>query len=1064
VSLPAFSVRQVVLVNLLFVILMFAGVTILQRIPIDLYPDISFNSAEITTVWSGASPDEVERLVSQKIEDEIQDVVGIKEMFSFSSAGLSEINVEWEETLSEIEYEAALSDLRAAIDRVDDLPDDAEVPVLRELSVSEVYHVGQITVADVAGVGEYALREVARDMKDRLERIPGLRKLELRGAREREIRVLVDKDRALQYDLTLAEISRIIEQNNQNFAGGSFTNPLDQEITVRGLGQFRSPEALARTVVKKNRDGSHVELGDVAEVRSDFAKRRIFSRFDGDRAIVLGISKEADHDLMTLLADVRGFLAGYDKLLPDGIEATLTWDASGYVGARMSILFWNLVIGIVLVVFVLWLTVGFRNALLAIVGVPFSFLTALILFPIFDITINSLSLIGFVLVSGMLVDDAIIILENIYRHVESGEPLRQAVVKGAEEVMWPVTAAIFTTMAAFIPLLTVTGSSGEFMSILPKTVIVCLLGSLLEALVILPAHYLDFGSREKAADVIARGSDSWSYRARARIERTLDAARDRYGGLQHRVLQHRYAFLAACLAALFMGVGVSRHVPLELFPGDFNQLFVSLEAPTDYGIDQTDEVVARIEKALEPLRDEISHVSTTVGVGLNSDEIPILGVNNGLLSVAFPFTHENIADPDRMLRLVRARMAEMEAEDPEGIGSLLVFPPRNGPPIGKPVAIRIQSDDYDQAKEIAAAMKADLAGMPGVFNIEDNVPVGPRELRVALDEHRASLHGLTFQDVGFALMVANEGVVPSTYKDPGSDEDVDIRVQLRGDQRDSIHELMDVDLRTREGHLVKLGDVATIELERGYQRLYHYDSNRAVVVYADVDGDQATSTSANAAMRARYRDIPERYPGANLVFGGEFQATAQAMSDIVRAIGLAVLAIYAILATQFRSYLQPLIVMSVICFSFIGVALGMFVMGYPMTMYVLFAIVGLAGIVVNDSLVLIDFVNQERAQGVPAREAVRSASRKRFRPILLTTVTTVTGLLPMALGISGYSLIFGPFAAAVVFGLVVASGLTLFVVPSLYLALEDLQRWTRGDPPVEVRPALPLPAVGGGGR
>ncbi len=927
--------------------------------------------------------------------------------------------------------------------------------------MSEVYHVGQISVADVDGVGEYALREVARDMKDRLERISGLRKVELRGAREREIRVLVDRDRLLQYDLALAEISRVIEQNNQNFAGGSFTDPLDQEITVRGLGQFRSPEELARTVVKKNRDGSHVELGDVASVRSDFEKRRVFGRYNGDPAIVLGISKEADHDLMTLLADVRTFLADHDALLPAGIEATLTWDASGYVGARMSIMFWNLLIGIAFVVLVLWLTVGFRNALLAIVGVPFSFLTALLLFPLFDITINSLSLIGFVLVSGMLVDDAIIILENIYRHVEAGEPRHDAVVKGAEEVMWPVTAAIVTTMAAFIPLLTVTGTSGEFMAILPKTVIVCLLGSLLEALVILPAHYIDFGSRHKAADVIARGGGSWSYRTRARIERTLDRMRDGYSRAQQRVLDHRYAFLTACAGALFLGLGLFRHVPLELFPGDFNQLFVSIEAPTDYGIDQTDALVRRIEASLEPIRDELTYVSTNTGVALNSDEIPIVGVNYGMLNLAFPTTRENIADPDRVLNLVRQRMQEVAEEESDDLASLLVVPPRNGPPIGKPVAIRIQSDDYDQAKEIAAAMKADLAAMPGVFNIEDNVPVGPRELRVALDEHRASIHGLTFEDVGFALMVANEGFVPSTYKDPFSDEDVDIRVQLRPEQRDSIRDLLDVELRTPQGYLVKLGDVARIELERAYQRLYHYDGNRAVVVYADVDGDQATSTSVNETMKARYRDVPERYPGVNLVFGGEFQATAQAVSDIVRAIGLAVLAIYAILATQFRSYAQPLIVMSVICFSFIGVALGMYVMSYPLTMYVLFAIVGLAGIVVNDSLVLIDFVNQERSRGTPALEAVRSASRKRFRPILLTTVTTITGLAPMAVGISGYSLIFGPFAAAVVFGLLVASGLTLFVVPSLYLALEDVTSRLQSRSAAER--ALPVPVVGGGG-
>jgi multidrug efflux pump subunit AcrB len=307
------------------------------------------------------------------------------------------------------------------------------------------------------------------------------------------------------------------------------------------------------------------------------------------------------------------------------------------------------------------------------------------------------------------------------------------------------------------------------------------------------------------------------------------------------------------------------------------------------------------------------------------------------------------------------------------------------------------------------------------------VPFGPRELRVALDDHRASIHGLTFEDVGFALMAANDGVVPSTFKDPDSDEDVDIRVLLQEDQRGSIADLMDVRIRTPAGYQVELGDVADIGLERGYERLYHFGAQRAVVVYADVDNEEATSVSVNEEMRARFRDVPQRYPGVNLVFGGEFQATDDAFADMRRAFLLAVVAIFAILAAQFRSYTQPLIVMSVIVFSFIGVTVGMWAMnalvgGYALSMYVLYAIVGLAGIVVNDSLVLIDFVNRQRERGVSPDEAVRTASHRRFRPILLTTLTTVVGLLPMALGLTGYSRVFG-----------------LFVVPTLYLGLEDLK-------------------------
>ncbi len=281
-------------------------------------------------------------------------------------------------------------------------------------------------------------------------------------------------------------------------------------------------------------------------------------------------------------------------------------------------------------------------------------------------------------------------------------------------------------------------------------------------------------------------------------------------------------------------------------------------------------------------------------------------------------------------------------------------------------------------------------------------------------------------------------MVSSTFRDPGSDEDVDIRVLLREDQRRSIGNLLDVRVRTPAGYRIELRDVARIEFERGYERLYHAGARRTVVVYADVDREQATSISVNEEMRARFADVPQRYPGVNLIFGGEYQATDDAFADMRRAFLLAVVAIFGILATQFRSYVQPLVVMSVIAFSFIGVMIGMYLLDYSLSMYVLYAIVGLAGIVVNDSLVLIDFVNRERRRGTPAFEAVRLASYKRFRPILLTTVTTVTGLAPMALGISGYSRVFAPFATAIVFGLSVASLLTLFLVPTLYLGVDDL--------------------------
>ncbi len=465
-------------------------------------------------------------------------------------------------------------------------------------------------------------------------------------------------------------------------------------------------------------------------------------------------------------------------------------------------------------------------------------------------------------------------------------------------------------------------------------------------------------------------------------------------------------------------------------------VIVTVDGPPDSGIEQMEETMQGMEGSLESVRDELTDVMGFAGFSVDSEDNPIFGVNLGVLYLTFPNNRKNAADPKRILNLVRARMKHYRDANSERVVALRVLPPRNGPPIGTPVAIRIQSENYAVAKEIAEEIKAELANTPGVFNIDDNLSLGRRELRVKLDPHRASIHGLAFKDVGIALMAANEGLVSSTFKDRKTGEDIDIRVLLREDQRRSISDLLDVSVRTPDGYRVKLGDVAKIEIERGYEEFYHYDGQRAVVVYAEVDNEQATSISVNSEMEKKFSDLPLRYPGVDMVYGGEYQMTYDSFAQMRRAFILALIAIYGILAAQFRSYVQPIVVMSVIGFSFIGVIIGIYLLDYSLSMFVIYAMVGLAGIVVNDSLVLIDFINKERARGTSAIDAITTASGKRFRPILLTTVTTVAGLLPMALGVSGKSVVYGPFAAAIVFGLSVASILTLFLVPSLYLSLE----------------------------
>ena len=629
-SLPEFSIRQVVLVNVLFFVCLAAGAVAYLRMPVDFFPDISFNETIVETVWMGASAEEVERLVTNKLEDEVESITGLKELQSLSSADFSSISISWNESLSKAEYESAINDLRAAIDRVNDLPSDAEEPYIRELSVAEVYAAIQIAVTDEQGLGYSTLLEVVRDVRDRVEDLPGVEKVIIRGEQDREVRVLVDRDAASRHDLTVVEINDRIRRKNLNLPAGTFTGPAG-EATLRAIGDYSSLDEILETVIKENPNGTHVRLREVARIEEGIEKRRYYARYNGYPALVMGVAKQKDAQLLAVAAEVREWVAEHADQLPEGLRIQTTWDTSRWVLARMQVLRDNLMTGMLVVLAVLWVTIGFRNSLLTIIAIPFSFLVALTLFPLFNLTINSFSLIGMLLVSGMLVDDAIIVLENIYRRIESGENLRDAVVKGTEEVLWPVVSAIATSCAAFFPLLLVTGTSGEFMSILPKTVIVCLIASLFECLVILPAHYLDWGSRHRvqqspsvgprpatALRAVTAPLAAAGARFRSSIDRGLDGLRSYYLSALDLVLANRGSFSVLTAALIALALGLAAHLPVNLFASEYDNFFIVYETPADFGLEQTDRVVSQIEREVldSLLGNPIYDYSTYVGSGL----------------------------------------------------------------------------------------------------------------------------------------------------------------------------------------------------------------------------------------------------------------------------------------------------------------------------------------------------------------------------------------------------------------------------------------------------------------
>jgi HAE1 family hydrophobic/amphiphilic exporter-1 len=670
---------------------------------------------------------------------------------------------------------------------------------------------------------------------------------------------------------------------------------------------------------------------------------------------------------------------------------------------------------------------------------------------VLDISVNSNTLIGMLLVSGMLVDDAIIVLENIYRRVETGEELRAAVVNGANEVLWPVTAAVITTVAAFAPLLLVGGTGGKFVEVLPKAVVVCLLASLFECLVILPAHYLDFGSRT-AARKGRSGQRGWRAALapveglRFRMDRGFDALRSVYLRALRPVITHRFSFGVLLVAVLLAAVAGATRLRVVLFPGEYQSFTISLEAEPDFSLERTAEIVDEIEKRLAAMPEaDVQDYNTTVGLAIDLNYDRIIAPNLALIYVAITQNEANQLKPKGVLDRVDEQMRQLRAERPEGIVELRVEPQPHGPPVGRPIEARIQSEDFALNQSLADEIKAYVRTIPGVSGVDDNLKEGPREIRLRIDEERAGVYGLTFEDLARSLRGANDGVVTSSFRSPSAVEDDDIRVLLEPGQRDRILDLLEVEVMGSNGQLVRLADVADLEVTRGYLAYRRVDGKRAVTVFGDVDQDLATSTSVNRDLEARFADIRARYPQVAIIYGGEYQESNEAIANTLAAFPVALLLIYMILATLFRSYVQPFIVLTSIPLGFAGIVFGVGVLDYTVSFSLLYASVGLTGVVVNDALVLVDFINRARRDGMPLEEAVMQAGARRLRPVILTTMTTVVALLPMALGIQGASLTYGPFAASIAFGLLFAMAGTLFVIPLSYATLAALQeRGRRG--------------------
>jgi multidrug efflux pump len=1019
-SIPAFAIRQPVLVNLVAISAVLVGALVMSTMHRESLPTMPTGWGTVTTVYVGASPEEIEQLVTIPVENAVDDVDKIDEIWSSSKEGVSYVTFQFDADVEDITN--AIMEVSNEINRIDDLPIDAERPIVREVKVD----FPTLAVAVRGEVPEVVLRRVGKNLADRIDRLPGVSGTWRNGIRDREFRVDVDPDRLAAYQISLTTVTESLRFRAANVPAGTTKGEGDARL-VRGMTRVNDVEELANVVIRPDAQGGSVRVGDVAEVRETLAAGKFSGRVNGDPAIVLTVRKEEQADSVRISEDVHALIDRLRPTLPPGVTIDLFGDAAAEVEHSLGALYTNAAAGLLLVLLLLWVSIGARNAMMAAVGLPVALAGAIIAMYMMGITINMMSLLALILCLGVVVDDAIIIIENIYRHMEEGMPRRKAAVIGTQEVFWPVVASTLTSWAAFLPLFLMEGVLGDFFAIIPKVVVASLAASLVEAMFILPSHMADFGK-------LSHLKTSESEPPRTRLQRASARLVDTY----ERVLRwslHRRAsvvFGAYVLCALMVGAAFGVKDVILITEGDPDMFDVRVRMPTDASKEETEALLAKLEARIVEL--ENPDVEATLAVrGMARTDMGISsGDHMGMVTVfVVPATQRSSLHGGRDLV---TQVSELY-DDVVGPARLEVVEVRPGPPRGAPVAVRIRGEDYERLVELAEQVLAEVRVTPGTRNSNHDYELGKQELQIKVDEQRAAMHGLTPEMVSRWLRSAFGATPASTLRE--GDDEIDIVVQLREDVQQDPARIASLQLIAPNGDEVAIREIADVTHGRGPGVIRRYQQKRVVSVLSGIDEDVTNSGEVNATLQKKLASLEAANPDIQFEYGGQFEETQESVESLFQAFIVAMLLIYTILATQFQSFSQPLVVMAAIPLSFIGVTGGFLLSPKAIGLIALVGVVGLTGIVVNDSLVLVDFINKRRDRGMSLDEAIVESGRLRLRPIFLTSVTTIAGLFPLSFATESLPHL-APMAQVIVYGLTFSTLLTLLVVPCLYRLDVDL--------------------------
>ena len=1025
--------RNTVFANIVLVLIFLAGGIATMSMIRENFPEFSLDMITISVPYPGADPEEVEEGISRKIEEAIEGLEGIKQYTTQSSenVGTAIIEVKEDYDLSDV-----LEKVKSKVNAISSFPIDAERPIITELMLKD-----PVMLLYCSGdMSERRIKEWSERIKDEIQQLAEVSQVEIFGAREYEIGIEVSEERLREYGLTFNMVVDAIRRSSLNLAGGT-VRTRGEEIRVRTMGRKYTGEALSSIVVLARPEGEIITLDRLAFINDGFTEDPINALINGEPSVLLIVYKTQEEDALVISEAVRKYLLQKEMMLPDGANIKIFYDNTDMLRSRIDLLVRNGIIGLIIVFILLWCFLNARLSFWSGMGIPISIAGALAILWAVGGTINMISLFGLIMVLGIVVDDAIVVGEAIYFHRKQGKPPLNAAVDGVSEVGMPVIAAVITTIVAFIPLLYVGGIMGKFIAIMPVVVIACLVVSLLECFILLPAHLShlpDPNARDDNLNPLTRRLEVVHHLTSSGMEWFVARI---YTPLLSKALYWRYISFCIAISILLLTIGLIKGgiLKFEVFPEIDGFIMTStVEFPSGTPPDVTEQAIEQIDAALLRLA---KHTQTRSGDPLIQDRLSLVGQTLEDMPKSGPHlgsVQAILLDSERRGIHSKDLMVQWEKEigPIPGVKSLTITGLQAGPP-GAPIEIWLQGHNMNDILAATDDLMNRLRKFEGVYQIRSDFSQGKNEMRLELKPEARTL-GLTVDDLArqiYAGYYGDEAVRLQRGRD-----DIRIKVRYTADERSRISDLERVRIRTRNGHEVPLMSVADISFAPGYSTITRTDGMRRVAISAGVDTTKANANEIFSELLSNFfPQLKRRYPELHVALQGEQKKMRESFDSLYVGYPLAILGIFIIIATMFRSYAQPFIIIFTVPFGIIGAVMGHLLLGYDLSIMSIFGMVALTGVVVNDAIVLIERINENIAEGMPFFDAILNGGARRFRAIFLTSLSTVGGLAPLIMETDLQAKFLIPMALSIAAGIAFATVLTLVLVPSLLALLSDFR-------------------------